>query len=190
MKHFKIGHGDTIGIAGIGGLGHVAIQIAKALGATVIAFTRNPDKAGDAKRFGASDVVVWTDEDAMKPYAGKLDYVLSTIPTSHPIDPFLALLKRDGRMTIVGALEPMKDGYNNGPAAFHRVSLGGSLIGSIEETQETLDFCAANDIAPEIELIDADRINEAFDNVVACKVRYRYVIDTKKSRSLAGGPSR
>jgi uncharacterized zinc-type alcohol dehydrogenase-like protein len=187
LKHFKIGHGDTIGVAGIGGLGHVAIQIAKALGATVVALTRNPDKAADAKRFGASDVVVWTDGNAMKPYAGKLDFILSTIPTSHPLDPFLALLKRDGRMTICGALEPMKDGYNNGPAAFHRISLGGSLIGSIEETQAILDLCAAHGIAPEIELIDADRINEAFDNIVDCKVRYRYVIDTKQSRALSGG---
>jgi uncharacterized zinc-type alcohol dehydrogenase-like protein len=181
LKHFKIGNGDTIGVVGIGGLGHVAIQIAKALGATVIAFTRTPEKAPDAKRFGATDVVVSTDSKAMEQYAGKLDFILSTVPTSHDVNPYLALLKRDGRMTLVGALETLEPGVNNGPAAFHRLSLGGSLIGSIEETQEILDFCAANNIASTVELIPIDRINEAFENVNDCKVRYRYVLDVERS---------
>jgi uncharacterized zinc-type alcohol dehydrogenase-like protein len=104
LKHFKIGNGDTIGVVGIGGLGHVAIQIARALGATVIAFTRTPEKAPDAKRFGAADVIVSTDEEAMKKYAAKLDFVLSTIPTSHDVNPYLALLKRDGRLTVAARL--------------------------------------------------------------------------------------
>jgi uncharacterized zinc-type alcohol dehydrogenase-like protein len=181
LKHFKIGSGDTIGVVGVGGLGHVAIQIAKALGATVIAFTRTPAKASDAKRFGAADVVVSTDAEAMKKYAGKLDYILSTVPTSHDVNPYLALLKRDGRMTLVGALEVLEPGVNNGPVAFHRISLGGSLIGSIEETQEILEFCAAKNIASTVEVIPIERINEAFDNVNTCKVRYRYVLDVERS---------
>jgi uncharacterized zinc-type alcohol dehydrogenase-like protein len=181
LKHFKIGQGDTIGVAGIGGLGHVAIQIAKALGATVIAFTRTPEKASDAKRFGAADTIVSTDAEAMKKYAGKLDFILSTIPTSHDVNPYLSLLRRDGRLTLVGALEALEPGVNNGPVAFHRLSLGGSLIGSIEETQEILDFCAANGIASSVELIPMERVNEAFDNVNDCKVRYRYVLDVERS---------
>ena len=181
LKHFKIGNGDTIGVVGIGGLGHVAIQIAKALGATVIAFKRTPAKAPDAKRFGATDVVVSTDAAAMQAYAGKLDFILSTVPTSHDINPYLTLLKRDGRLTLVGALEALEPGFNNGPVAFQRLSLGGSLIGSIEETQEILDFCAANDIVSTVEVIPIDRINEAFDQVIEGSVRYRYVLDVAGS---------
>jgi uncharacterized zinc-type alcohol dehydrogenase-like protein len=177
MKHFKIGNGDKVGIAGIGGLGHVAIQIAKARGAEVIAFTRTEAKRDDALRFGASDVVVSADDKAMAAYEGALDYVLSTIPEPHDVNPYLALLKRDGRFTAVGVLAPLEPPVNNMQLAFKRLSLGGSLIGSIEETQEILDFCAAHAIAPQIEVIPIQRINEAFDAVVAGNVRYRYVID-------------
>jgi uncharacterized zinc-type alcohol dehydrogenase-like protein len=178
MRHFKIGTGDKVGIVGIGGLGHVAIQIAKARGANVTAFTRTPAKKDDALRFGATDVVISTDEEAMKKLEGTFDYILSTIPESHDANPYVALLKRDARMTMVGALEVLEPGINNGPLAFKRRSIGGSLIGSIEETQEILDFCAEHGIKSEVEVIPIDRINEAFDNVVAGKVRYRYVIDT------------
>jgi uncharacterized zinc-type alcohol dehydrogenase-like protein len=177
MKHFKIGTGDKVGIVGIGGLGHIAIKIAKARGAEVVAFTRTPDKRADALRFGAGDVVISTDAAAMAAYAESFDYILSTIPTSHDVNPYVKLLKRDARMTLVGALEPLEPGIDNSQLAFKRQSLGGSLIGSIEETQEILDFCAAHGIASEVELITIDRINEAFENVVNGRVRYRYVID-------------
>jgi uncharacterized zinc-type alcohol dehydrogenase-like protein len=177
MKRYKIGNGDRVGIAGIGGLGHVAIQIARARGAEVIAFTRSPDKAADARRFGASDAIVSTDEQAMAKYAGKLDFVLSTIPESHDVNPYVKLLKRDGRITLVGVLAPLETPVDNSALAFRRISFGGSLIGSIAETQEVLDFCAANKIAPQVETISLERINEAFANVIAGKVRYRYVIE-------------
>jgi uncharacterized zinc-type alcohol dehydrogenase-like protein len=183
MKHFKIGTGDKVGIVGIGGLGHVAIKIAKARGAQVIAFTRSPEKAADARRFGASDVVVSTDEKAMAAYAGTLDYILSTIPESHDVNPYTKLLKRDGRLTLVGALEPLEPGIDNSQLAFKRQSVGGSLIGSIAETQEILDFCAAHGIASDVEVVPAQKINEAFDNVVRGKARYRYVIDAASFRS-------
>ncbi len=177
MKRYEIGNGDKVGIVGIGGLGHVAIQIAKALGADVVAFTRTPAKCEDALAFGASDAVVSTDEQAMAKYAGKLDFVLSTIPETHDVNPYVKLLKRDGRITLVGVLAPIETPVNNMQLAFQRLSFGGSLIGSIEETQEVLDFCAAHKIAPRVELIPIERINEAFDKVVKGEVRYRYVID-------------
>jgi len=177
MKRYKIGNGDKVGIVGIGGLGHVAIQIAKARGAEVVAFTRSPDKIADAKRFGASDAIVSTDEKAMATYAGKLDFVLSTIPESHDVNPYVKLLKRDGRITLVGVLAPIETPVDNSVLAFERLSFGGSLIGSIAETQEILDFCAAHGIAPQVETIALEQINEAFENVVAAKVRYRYVIE-------------
>jgi uncharacterized zinc-type alcohol dehydrogenase-like protein len=177
LKHYGIGSGDIIGVVGIGGLGHVAIQIAKAMGAEVIAFTRTPGKAADARRFGASDVVISTDEKAMARYEGKLDYVLSTIPESHDVDPYVKLLARDGRITLVGVLAPLEAGVDNSVLAFKRLSFGGSLIGSIAETQEILDFCAANGIASQTESIALSDINDAFEKVVAGQVRYRYVID-------------
>lgn len=177
MKHFGVGAGKRIGIVGVGGLGHVAIQIAKALGAEVVAFTRSPGKLEDAKRFGAIDAVLSTDEKAMERYARSLDYILSTVPEPHDVNPYIALLKRDGRLTLVGVLAPLEPGVDNSTVAFHRISLGGSLIGSIAETQEILDFCALHGIASQTELIPIDRINAAFDDIVAGTVRYRYVID-------------
>lgn len=176
MKHFGIKAGTKVGVVGIGGLGHIAIKIASALGANVTAFTRSADKAEDAKRFGAGEVVVSTDKGAMKQRAASFDFILSTIPTKHDVNPYIALLKRDGRITLVGALEKLEP-INNGPLAFGRISFGGSLIGSIAETQEILDFCAEHGIASEVEVIGIDRINEAFESVNAANVRYRYVID-------------
>ena len=176
MKHYGVRTGDKVGIVGIGGLGHVAIKIAAALGAEVVAFTRTPAKVADARRFGATDVVVSTDEEAMSAHAGSFDFILSTIPEPHDVNPYVKLLKRDSRITLVGVLAPL-EAVDNSQLAFKRQSLGGSLIGSLAETQEILDFCAAHKIASEVELITIDRINEAFDNVVRGDVRYRYVID-------------
>jgi len=176
MKHFKIGSGDTVGIVGIGGLGHIAIKIAKALGANVIAITRSREKAEDAKRFGASRVIVSTDEEAMKAHAASLDYILSTIPEPHDVNPYVTLLKRDGRITLVGVLAPLPSVENMALAA-SRISLGGSMIGSIAETQDILDFCGEHGIASEVEVISMERVNEAMDAVVSGTVRYRYVID-------------
>ena len=176
MKHFKIGAGQKVGIIGIGGLGHIAIKIANALGAQVTAFTRTPAKKADALRFGATDVVDSNDKKQMDALAGSYDYLLSTVPEPHDVNPYVKLLKRDGRITLVGVLAPL-DNVSNMQLASQRISFGGSLIGSLAETQEILDFCAEHNIASEVEVIAIDGINEAYDKVVKGEARYRYVID-------------
>jgi uncharacterized zinc-type alcohol dehydrogenase-like protein len=176
LRHWKIGKGHTVGVVGFGGLGHIATQIAKALGAEVTVFTRTPAKSDDAKRMGATNVVISTDADAMEQCAGTFDYLLSTIPEKHDVNPYVALLRRDGILTMVGALEPLEP-IDHSKVAFHRISITGSLIGGIAETQEILDFCAEHKIAAQAEIIPLDRINEAFEKTTRGDVRYRHVID-------------
>ena len=177
LRHWNVGPGQKVGIVGFGGLGHVATQLAKALGAEVVVFTTSPEKAADARRLGASDVVVSTDKAAMAQHENTLHFILSTIPDAHDINPYVQLLKLDGTLTIVGELGPFKKATNNQQVAFHRRSVAGSLIGGIPETQEVLDFCAAHDITAQVQVIAADDLNDAFDRVTGKQVRYRYVLD-------------
>ena len=177
MRHWKVGPGQRIGVVGLGGLGHMAVQLGRALGAEVVAFSTTPEKLAEAKRLGAVDAVLSTDKAAMAKHAGSLDFVLSTIPEPHDVNPYMLLLKRDGHLVIVGQLAPFAAPVNSGPIAFKRQSLGGSLIGGIAETQEVLEFCAAHSIAPEIQVIPIQPINEAYDGMQAGEVRFRYVID-------------
>jgi uncharacterized zinc-type alcohol dehydrogenase-like protein len=179
MKHWEIGPQHKVAIVGIGGLGHVAIQIAKALGADVTAITATLEKVADAKKLGASDVIISTDEQAMQAHAATFDFILTTIPTKHDTTPYLRLLKHNGTMTIIGCLEKLEPGSDAAVLAFKRVTLAGSLIGSIAETKEVLEFCAAHKIAPIIQMIGMNDINWAFDRVVNNKVRYCYVIDMR-----------
>ena len=180
LRHWNIGPGQVVGVAGIGGLGHMAIQLAKARGAEkVIAFTTSPAKQDAALRLGADEVVVMSDDDAVAAHAGSLDFLLSTIPTAFDMKPYIALLKHDGTLVTVGALTPTPPGaLDLTMVTLLRTTIAGSLIGSIAETQEVLDFCAAHDIAAEVEVIPIDKVNEAFDRVVAKEVRFRVVIDT------------
>lgn len=180
LRHWNVGPGKVVGVAGIGGLGHVAIQLAKARGAEkVIAFTTSPDKRDDALRLGADEVVVMGDEQDVAARAGSLDFLLSTIPTAFDMKPYVSLLKHDGALVTVGALAPTPaGGIDLLPVTMSRMTIAGSLIGSIEETQEVLEFCAEHGITADIEVIPIDKVNEAFDRVKAKDVRFRFVIDS------------
>ena len=177
LRHAGIGPGKKVGIVGLGGLGHMGVKLARAMGAQVVLFTTSPGKAADALRLGAHEVVVSRDKEQMAAQANSFDYILNTVAAPHDLDAFTGLLKRDGAMTLVGAPAAPHPSPNVFNLIFKRRSINGSLIGGIAETQEMLDFCAEHDILPETELIDASYINEAYERVLASDVRYRFVID-------------
>nr|WP_240731758.1 zinc-binding dehydrogenase [Hymenobacter radiodurans] len=169
--------GDKIGVAGIGGLGHLAVKLAVAKGAEVYAFTTSPDKVKDVRGFGAKEVVVVDDVAKLKPYKGKFDYLISTIPAQFDVAAYASVLKRGGFFTQVG----MPVGFNLtlstiGLANTH-VNFNASLIGGMPETQEVVDYCADNKVYPQIQIINAKQINDAWTKVLNKKARYRYVID-------------
>jgi uncharacterized zinc-type alcohol dehydrogenase-like protein len=180
MKQWGVKAGDNVAIVGIGGLGHVAIQIAKALGAKVTAITSHESKKEEAKAFGADDVLLSTDEDAMTKNALRYDYILITIPVPFDINDYINLLTYRGSLVTVGLLGEYEKPTNNMNVAIFDRTLGGSFIGGISQTQEMLDFCAEHDIAPEVEMININQVNEAFDKVKNEEVRFRYVIDMSK----------
>jgi alcohol dehydrogenase (NADP+) len=175
MKHWGVKAGDKVGVVGFGGLGDMAAKLAKAMGAEVTVFSTTSGKESDAQKLGVQFVQA-DDEEALKKLKGSFDFVLSTVPEKHDVNPFVSLLKRDSALVVVGALEPLEP-VNNQEVAFHRRAVSGSLIGSIAETQEVLDFCAEHQIEPDIELISIEKINDAYDKVENGEVRFRYVID-------------
>ncbi|MGN2436962.1 NAD(P)-dependent alcohol dehydrogenase [Pseudomonas syringae] len=177
LRHWKVGPGTKVGIVGLGGLGHMGVKIAHAMGAHVVLFTTSPDKREDGLRLGADEVIVSRDPAQMATQVNSLDFILNTVAAPHDLDAFLSLLKRDGTMTLVGApAEP-----HPSPAVFNlifkRRSLAGSLIGGIQETQEMLDFCAEHGIVSDIEVIDMQYINDAYERMLKGDVKYRFVID-------------
>jgi uncharacterized zinc-type alcohol dehydrogenase-like protein len=177
LRHWKVGPGQKVGIVGIGGLGHMGIKLARALGAHVVAFTTSPDKRQDAVALGADEVVVSRDKAEMVAHAGSFDFILNTVAAAHDLDPFLLLLRRNGTMCLVGVPAEPHPSPSVGHLVFRRRSLAGSLIGGIEETQEMLDFCAKHDIVSEIETIPIQGIETAYDRMVKSDVKYRFVID-------------
>ena len=183
MKYWKIGKGTKMGIIGLGGLGHVAIKIAIALGAEVTIITTSANKMKDAKLFGATNVILSSDKEAMKKNTNSLDFILSTIPQPHDANPYIELLKRDGVLTVVGCIAPLEKSLDLSKIIPNRKSLGTSLIGGIAETQEVLDFCSKHNIVATIQKISIDKINDAFKKVDAGEVDFRYVIDMS---TLAG----
>lgn len=175
MKHWGVKAGDKVGVVGFGGLGDMAVKIALAMGADVTVFTTTKEKVAEAEKLGAKGVVEG-DKDAYEALENSFDFILSTIPEKHKVDPFVPLLKRDAAYVAVGALAAMP-GYDNQSLIMQRKTLAGSLIGSIAETQEILDFCAEHGIAPDVQVIPIQEINEAYKKVKEGDVRFRYVID-------------
>jgi uncharacterized zinc-type alcohol dehydrogenase-like protein len=177
LRHWKVGPGKKVGIVGIGGLGHMGIKLAHAMGAHVVAFTTSESKRADAKALGADEVVISRDAEAMKAHANTFDLILDTVAASHDLDAFTALLKLDGTLTLVGVPEHPHPTPNVGSLIFKRRSIAGSLIGGIAETQEMLDFCAEHDVVADIEMIRIEQIDTAYDRMQKSDVKYRFVID-------------
>jgi alcohol dehydrogenase (NADP+) len=177
LRWWEVGPGKTVAIVGLGGLGHMGVKLARAMGADVTVFTTSPDKIEDAKRLGAHAVVISRDPAAMAAVAGKFDFILNTVAAPHDLDPFLGALKRDGTMCLVGVPAEPHPAPNVANLIFRRRALAGSLIGGIPETQEMLDFCAEHKLAADIELIPIQAINTAYDRMLKSDVKYRFVID-------------
>ena len=177
LRQWKVGPGQKVGVAGLGGLGHMAVKIARAMGAHVVLFTTSPDKKADALRLGAHAVVISKNPDEMAAHANSFDFILNCIAAPHDLDAYLGLLKRDGTMTLVGAPAESHPSPNVFNLIFKRRRLAGSLIGGIAETQEMLDFCAEHNIVSDIEMIRIDDINEAYERMLKGDVKYRFVID-------------
>lgn len=176
LKRFNVGPGQKVGVVGLGGLGHMAVKLAKAMGAEVTVFSTSPGKEADARGLGAHNFVVSRDPEAMAPLAGTFNLILDTVSADHDINPYINCLGVGGAMVVVG--------MPKAPATLHQASLimgnkvlAGSLIGGIPETQEMLDFCAKHSITSDVEVISPDRIEEAYDRTVKSDVRYRFVID-------------
>jgi alcohol dehydrogenase (NADP+) len=177
LKHWNIKPGDTVGVIGLGGLGHMGIKFAHAMGSHVVMITTSPDKGQDARNLGAKDVLLSTEPVAMAQWQGKFDFLLNTIPVGHDVNPYIQLLKHDATMCIVGAIEPLTSVLNTGALVFSRRTIAGSLIGGIKETQEMLDFCASHNITADVEVIPASDINKAYERMQKNDIKYRFVID-------------
>ena len=177
LRHWQAGPGKKVGIVGIGGLGHMGVKLAHAMGAHTVAFTTSEGKRRDALDLGADEVVVSRNRDEMKRHLGSFDFILDTVAASHDLDAFTTLLKRDGTLCLVGVPEHAHPSPNVGVLIFGRRSLAGSLIGGLPETQEMLDFCAEKGIVADIETIPAAMIDEAYERMQKSDVKYRFVID-------------
>jgi uncharacterized zinc-type alcohol dehydrogenase-like protein len=177
LRHWKIGKGHKVGIVGLGGLGHMGVKFAHAFGAHVVLFTTSASKVADAKRLGADEVVISKNPEEMKQHLKSFDFILNTVAAAHNLDQFIALLKRDGAMCLVGVPDSPHPSPSVGNLIFKRRSIGGSLIGGIKETQEMLDFCAEHNITSDVEIIPIQEINHAFERMLKSDVKYRFVID-------------
>lgn len=177
LKHWGAGPGKKVGVVGIGGLGHMGVKIAAAMGAHVVAFTTSPAKIADAKALGAHEVIVSRNAEEMAAHENSFDLILNTVAASHDLDAFTSLLKRDGTLVLVGVPEHAHPSPDVSNLIFRRRAIAGSLIGGIAETQEMLDFCQAHGLTADVEMIRMDQIDAAYDRMVKSDVKYRFVID-------------
>ncbi|CAM3759511.1 NAD(P)-dependent alcohol dehydrogenase [Flavobacterium gelidilacus] len=177
LRHWNVKKGSKVAVVGLGGLGHMAIKLAKGLGAEVTLFSRTPEKTQDAKDLGADTVVISTDENQMSAVAGEFDLIIDTVPYVHDINPYVGTLNISGTLVLVGYLGPLDPFLNSVPMILGRKSVAGSLIGGIAETQEMLDFCGEHNIVSEIEIIKMQDINKAYERMLKSDVKYRFVID-------------
>ena len=176
LKHWNVGPGKKVGVVGLGGLGHMGVKFAHALGAHTVVFTTSPHKAAAARQLGADEVVVSTDADAMAKHSSSFDFILDCVAAPHDINAYIGLLKRDGNITMVGAPDKPLPVHVFG-LLFGRRSLSGSAIGGIAETQEMLDFCGAHNIVADVEVVGVQQINEAYARMLKSDVKYRFTID-------------
>jgi len=182
LRHWDVKKGKKVGIVGLGGLGHMGVKFAHALGAHVVVFTTSPNKKDDARRLGADEVVVSKNADEMKKHAGTFDFILDAVSADHDINAYINLLRRDGNLTLVGAPEKPLSVAAFG-LLFGRRSLSGSPIGGLKETQEMLDFCGAHNITADVEVIPIQNVNEAYNRLLKQDVKYRFSIDMASLRS-------
>lgn len=182
LRTWNVGPGKKVAVVGLGGLGHMALKLAKAMGAEVTLFSRSPGKEDDARRLGADHIVISTDETQMDGVAATFDVIIDTVPYSHDLNPYITTLGVDGALVLVGYLGPLDLALNTAPMVFRRKTLAGSLIGGLEETQEMLNFCGEHGIISDIELIRIQDINAAYERMLKSDVKYRFVIDLASLR--------
>jgi alcohol dehydrogenase (NADP+) len=185
LRHFDVEEGDVVGVVGLGGLGHMAVKLAKAMGAKVVVFTTSEAKVAAALELGADEVVLSRDEAAMAAANRSIDLIIDTVAAPHDLNPFFRTLRVDGALFQLGLPSEAMPPVNPGALIRRRIAYAGSLIGGIAETQEMLDFCAAHGVAADIEVVRADQLNDAYDRMVAGDVKYRFVLDTSTLQAPA-----
>ena len=184
LKHWNVNEKSKVAVVGLGGLGHMAIKLAKGLGAEVSLFSRSAGKTEDAKKLGADHVIISTNEEAMKSVLNKFDLIIDTVPYEHDINPYMQTLALDGTLVLVGLIgEFENNAVSTRPMIYKRRSVAGSLIGGIKETQEMLDFCGEKNIVSDIEIINIQDINDAYERMLKSDVKYRFVIDMKSLKN-------
>ena len=183
LQHWKAGKGSSVAVIGLGGLGHMAIKLAKAMGANVFLFTRSANKAQDARRLGADNVILSTDAKQMASVNGRFDLIIDTVPNVHDVNPFIPALSVNGTLVLVGYLGGLEPVLNTVPMIMGRKSVAGSVIGGIAETQKMLDFCGKHGITSDIEVIKIQDINTAYERMLKSDVKYRFVIDIASLKS-------
>lgn len=186
LRHFDVEEGDVVGVVGLGGLGHMAVKLAKAMGAVVKVFTTSESKVPAALELGADEVILSRDPDAMAAADRTIDLIIDTVAAPHDLNPYFRTLRLDGALFQLGLPSEAMPPVNPGALIRRRIAYAGSLIGGIAETQEMLDFCAEHNVVADIELVRADQLNEAYDRMVAGDVKYRFVLDTSTLQASAG----